>query len=565
MPNNPSTLLFAFFLLLLCGCGSKASDENGTDSNTHWLKHCSKDAECGGELRCLCGACSAPCESLSACSGFGEGALCSLAACDTEEVRLCTRACEGQSDCGSGTECAGGECVPRLASSSCSGTGCADAGGAPVPGDGGVGDASAAGEGNGDEGNSGDGNAKGRDSGDDPAGEDDGGSLGEPEPQPDTTTSPEPFHAGECEPLDMAGTLDNCLEVSWVPQGEDCAEWTHCGCIGEDCDRLSQTQADCRRAFSDCLPLEGLCGALDARDCGLCDCEVNPTPFYWNGQDCEAIDCCVGSACDEGWATRDACLADRAGCNNDIPVCDDARFPLVDRDPGHFPAYPPYRFSVRDVDTDGGVPSGYAEWTEAEWVDLLALPLEPDTCPPAGEITHTTCPYPMLLELQTADGLLEIDVTHHWDLAPEIPSPGAVEFRITLDGLMVRARASQMPVLMVGTTDPDNAPAAVARSWTFEPLQVDTGAVACKSPSIECGWLTLAQGLQITSTTDPGLDVELTPLSIRQFSVSSPDGEDVSYLAAHAYASPTLGELPYAPICAAVIPRTDSFVIHWIE
>lgn len=47
------------------GCGSRVTEDTGTE--THWLKACTSDEECGGRLACLCNLCTRECSELNAC------------------------------------------------------------------------------------------------------------------------------------------------------------------------------------------------------------------------------------------------------------------------------------------------------------------------------------------------------------------------------------------------------------------------------------------------------------------------------------------------------------------
>ncbi len=104
--RTTSLLLTLSFL----GCGDRGPERLAPryDSESHWLKACVEDAECGTELECLCGVCAAPCE------GGCSGAVCSRGAgCG----RFCTLACEDDASCagyGSGLVCILGACVPPM-------------------------------------------------------------------------------------------------------------------------------------------------------------------------------------------------------------------------------------------------------------------------------------------------------------------------------------------------------------------------------------------------------------------------------------------------------------------
>lgn len=73
--------------LALASCGQ--TDAGGSDSNTHWLKTCESDDDCGS-LDCLCGVCSRSCEETSDCRGLGSSAVCEASAdCSDDAPSLC--------------------------------------------------------------------------------------------------------------------------------------------------------------------------------------------------------------------------------------------------------------------------------------------------------------------------------------------------------------------------------------------------------------------------------------------------------------------------------------------
>src|SRR5437867_11551478 len=61
-----------FVAVLGGGCATRES--RGTDSNTNWLKQCTRDDQCGG-LTCLCGQCSRTCGANADCASLG-GSVC---------------------------------------------------------------------------------------------------------------------------------------------------------------------------------------------------------------------------------------------------------------------------------------------------------------------------------------------------------------------------------------------------------------------------------------------------------------------------------------------------------
>jgi hypothetical protein len=107
--------------LALASCSQVHQSELG-DSNTHWLKQCEQDGECGG-LSCLCGVCSKDCGASGECRAFGASAVCvpgEGARCGdapTAAPRLCDAMCDRDADCRDGAlSCVDGRCRPALAS-----------------------------------------------------------------------------------------------------------------------------------------------------------------------------------------------------------------------------------------------------------------------------------------------------------------------------------------------------------------------------------------------------------------------------------------------------------------
>lgn len=82
------------------GCGGHASSDSGSNSN--WLVSCISDAECGEELSCLCGVCTAPCDddgscgqSRASCASFGQSCVNSVG----YGANLCIARCGANADC----------------------------------------------------------------------------------------------------------------------------------------------------------------------------------------------------------------------------------------------------------------------------------------------------------------------------------------------------------------------------------------------------------------------------------------------------------------------------------
>lgn len=88
----------AVALVTSCG-GSSAS--SGTDSNTHWLKDCDRDSQCGS-LSCICGVCSSGCDSDAACTAFGSEAACEVPTGCASATTVCVRHSGGGAGGGGG-------------------------------------------------------------------------------------------------------------------------------------------------------------------------------------------------------------------------------------------------------------------------------------------------------------------------------------------------------------------------------------------------------------------------------------------------------------------------------
>lgn len=108
----------ALSTVLVAACGP--SDAPRTGVQTNWLKSCQSDAQCG-DLECLCGACSLPCDSSdTACSGLSGGSCVpsddsgTIALCGGSPplmAGICLQRCE-VGECSDGTTCVEGVCVP---------------------------------------------------------------------------------------------------------------------------------------------------------------------------------------------------------------------------------------------------------------------------------------------------------------------------------------------------------------------------------------------------------------------------------------------------------------------
>lgn len=93
-----SALVSMFLGLALSACAADpASPVPAASGESHFLRACADEAECGGALACLCGVCSAACDDDAACAGLGARAVCSAAgACgEAPGGRVCARRADG--------------------------------------------------------------------------------------------------------------------------------------------------------------------------------------------------------------------------------------------------------------------------------------------------------------------------------------------------------------------------------------------------------------------------------------------------------------------------------------
>jgi hypothetical protein len=98
-----------------------ASAEGATAEEGGWMSRCDSDGQCGVG-HCVCGVCTASCNAEpDACSGLPEGTSCfggrtlpRAALCHATTVPgICLLPCNGDDECGEGTVCALGACMPE--------------------------------------------------------------------------------------------------------------------------------------------------------------------------------------------------------------------------------------------------------------------------------------------------------------------------------------------------------------------------------------------------------------------------------------------------------------------
>ncbi len=92
----------ALFALGACHAG----DGPSAGSETHFLRICQSDAQCGQALSCVCGACTKTCTDVSECGDDVSVGVCTsvgsrplLQACGVEIEATCEVPCENEADC----------------------------------------------------------------------------------------------------------------------------------------------------------------------------------------------------------------------------------------------------------------------------------------------------------------------------------------------------------------------------------------------------------------------------------------------------------------------------------
>jgi hypothetical protein len=106
--------------LLGAACGESHGAKS--QSQTHWLQTCDRDAQCGSALSCECGRCVAPCGANDRCDVAGIDTECQArssgavqAMCGAADATaLCLEPCDGK--CESGQRCVAGACIVASAS-----------------------------------------------------------------------------------------------------------------------------------------------------------------------------------------------------------------------------------------------------------------------------------------------------------------------------------------------------------------------------------------------------------------------------------------------------------------
>lgn len=97
----------ALLLLGLTACGGEESGGGQLGGETHWMRACDVDAECGSESACLCGRCTTECDDAASC-GATPSAECvlhslSVEICSgdlgTDSLGVCLEPCSDAATC----------------------------------------------------------------------------------------------------------------------------------------------------------------------------------------------------------------------------------------------------------------------------------------------------------------------------------------------------------------------------------------------------------------------------------------------------------------------------------
>jgi hypothetical protein len=107
------------WLALLCACGG---DDPQVGGETHWLSACDENADCGDDLRCICGSCTRACSADDACHGnrpaacYDMGSPLLLQRCPGlsggHGGGVCLPSCSADAQCSDDKGCVENACLP---------------------------------------------------------------------------------------------------------------------------------------------------------------------------------------------------------------------------------------------------------------------------------------------------------------------------------------------------------------------------------------------------------------------------------------------------------------------
>jgi hypothetical protein len=126
-----------------------------------------------------------------------------------------------------------------------------------------------------------------------------------------------PATTDPCAPQDARGEGACTAVVGIVWDGDSCVTISGCTCVGSDCDETYASLEACQADRSACTEPE--CAAQDARGVGPCDAILGWT---WSGLEdgCQAISgCeCEGPDCDALYDSQQACQRDNIECGAEL-------------------------------------------------------------------------------------------------------------------------------------------------------------------------------------------------------------------------------------------------------
>lgn len=258
--------------------------------------------------------------------------------------------------------------------------------------------------------------------------------------------------------------------------------------------------------------LELTCRALETTTTN--DGCSSPGLYSYDGEECYPLSCgCVGPDCDQIWASDGECETVHVACKDDLVDCEDLGLPLQ--------TTPVASFGYAS-DTDI---SAFAEWTAAEWLEPLALPIDPEPCEPR-ELNGEADWCGAAVGLSLVDGA---QVVVHLDVKAKgldqiaLESGAPIEFMLNEREFFVRDPVTQQPYLMIGNGANVDNPAA--QLWTAGNVRIRAAAPYCRTAPSACGRVVIAQSLEIMTADTPLIE---RPFEEQWLQLAPLTGQDVN-------------------------------------
>lgn len=240
----------------------------------------------------------------------------------------------------------------------------------------------------------------------------------------------------------------------------------------------------------------------------------SPGLYSYDGEECYPLSCgCVGPDCDQIWASDGECETVHVACKDDLVDCEDLGLPLQTTPVASF-GYAP--------DTDI---SAFAEWTAAEWLEPLALPIDPEPCEPR-ELNGEADWCGAAVGLSLVDGA---QVVVHLDVKAKgldqiaLESGAPIEFMLNEREFFVRDPVTQQPYLMIGNGANVDNPAA--QLWTAGNVRIRAAVPYCRTAPSACGRVAIAQSLEIMTADTPLIE---RPFEEQWLQLAPLTGQDVN-------------------------------------